>query len=72
VQTALGQARLPEEVERLGPLPAGDDSVRVLLRVPLAEATSLATALAALRAVRSARKEAAGIQVRMDPPDLAS
>jgi primosomal protein N' (replication factor Y) len=72
VQGALRQAELPAEVERLGPLPVSDDSVRVLLRVPLDHGAQLWRALAAMKAVRSARKEAAGIQVRVDPPDLAS
>ena len=43
----------------LGPLPAGEDAVRVLLRAPLRGGARLAAALAAMRAVRSARKEAA-------------
>jgi primosomal protein N' (replication factor Y) (superfamily II helicase) len=72
VEGALRQAELPAEVERLGPLPVRDDSVRVLLRVPLDHGPQLWRALAAMKAVRSARKEAAGIQVRVGPPDLAS
>jgi primosomal protein N' (replication factor Y) len=72
IQSALAQASLPDEVERLGPLPVGEDDVRVLLRAPWARAGELASALAAMKAVRSARKEGAGLQVRVDPPDLAS
>jgi hypothetical protein len=49
----------------------GPDTVRVLLRAPLEQAAGLAEALATLRAVRSARKEPAGLQVVVDPPDLA-
>jgi len=58
-------------VERLGPLPMGADTVRVLLRAPLEEQSALAAALSAIRAVRSARKETAALQVVVDPPDLA-
>jgi primosomal protein N' (replication factor Y) len=72
VEAAMRQAALPTEVERLGPLPVSAESVRVLLRVPLDHAPQLSAALAAMKAVRSARKEAAGIHVRVNPPDLAS
>jgi primosomal protein N' (replication factor Y) len=72
VDGALSQAVLPPEVERLGPLPVGPDTVRVLLRAPSEQAPALAAALGALRAVRSARKDTASIQVVVDPPDLAS
>jgi primosomal protein N' (replication factor Y) len=65
------QADLPPGVERLGPLPMGADTVRVLLRAPLEEHPALAAALSAMRAVRSARKETAALQVVVDPPDLA-
>jgi primosomal protein N' (replication factor Y) len=72
VESALAHAELPAGVERLGPLPMGPDAVRVLLRSPLEQAPELAASLAAMRAVRSARKEATGVQVVVDPPDLAS
>jgi primosomal protein N' (replication factor Y) len=49
----------------------GPDSVRALLRTPLERGPELAAAMTALRAVRSARKEAAGVQVVMNPSDLA-
>ena len=45
--------------------------MRLLLRAPLAHRSELAAALVTLRAVRSARKDAAGLQIVMDPPDLA-
>ena len=53
-------------------MPVGPDTVRVLLRTPSEQAPALAAALGALRAVRSARKDTASIQVVVDPPDLAS
>jgi primosomal protein N' (replication factor Y) len=71
VLAAVAQAELPDAVEQLGPLPLPDDAVRVLLRAPLAERPALTRALTAMKAVRSARKEPAGVQVRVDPPDLA-
>jgi primosomal protein N' (replication factor Y) len=58
VQEALASMQLPPGVEALGPLPAGEDAVRFLLRAPLEVGDSLAAALTALRAVRSAHKEA--------------
>jgi primosomal protein N' (replication factor Y) len=72
VEAALRLAQLPESVERLGPLQVADDAVRVLLRCPLDQRAPLAEALAAMKAVRSARKEKASIQVRMDPRDPAT
>jgi primosomal protein N' (replication factor Y) len=72
VDAALRLAHLPDGVERLGPLQVADDAVRVLLRCPLDQRESLAGALTAMKAVRSARKEKASIQVRMDPRDPAT
>ncbi len=72
VDAALRLAQLPEGVERLGPLHVADDAVRILLRCSLDERAALAESLAAMKSVRSARKEKASIQVRMDPRDPAS
>jgi primosomal protein N' (replication factor Y) len=72
VEAAIRLAKLPDEVEQLGPLQVADDAVRVLLRCPLDRRLALAEALTAMKAVRSARKEKASIQVRMDPRDPAS
>ncbi len=69
VAAAVAAARLGPEVEVLGPLPMGEDSARLLLRAPLGASVGLASALAAMRAVRSARKEPEAITVRIDPPD---
>jgi primosomal protein N' (replication factor Y) len=71
VLQAVAQATLPDGVEQLGPLALADDAVRVLLRAPLEQAPELARALATMKAVRSAHKDPAGVQVRVDPPDLA-
>jgi primosomal protein N' (replication factor Y) len=72
VQDALRLADLGADVERLGPLPVGEDQARVLLRTDLDDWDTLAAALVDMRARRSARKSGGGVQVRMDPPDLAS
>lgn len=72
VQEALASMELPPGVEALGPLPAGEDAVRFLLRAPLEAGGSLAEALTALRAVRSAHKEAVPVAIRVDPPDIGS
>jgi primosomal protein N' (replication factor Y) len=72
VEAALRLASLPDDTERIGPLAIGDDTSRTLLRVPLGRRAELAAALVAMKAVRSARKDGATLQVRVDPPDLAS
>jgi primosomal protein N' (replication factor Y) len=45
--------------------------VRTLLRVPLADAVRLSTALRAAAGVRSARRASGVVRVRVDPVDLA-
>lgn len=72
VEAALRLTDLDPLVEQLGPLPVGEDAVRMLLRAPLGDAAALSAALVALKAVRSARKETASVQVRVDPPDLTT
>lgn len=72
LEAALRLAHLPAAVDQLGPLPVADDAVRVLLRAPLEQRPALTAALVAMKAVRSARKEKASIQVRMDPRDPAT
>jgi primosomal protein N' (replication factor Y) len=72
VDAALRLAHLPADVDRLGPLSIADDAVRVLVRAPLEQRPAVAEALVAMKAVRSARKDKATIQVRMDPRDPAT
>ncbi|MEO6411842.1 MAG: primosomal protein N' [Pedococcus sp.] len=72
VEAALRLAHLPADVDQLGPLPVADDAVRMLLRAPLDQRQAVAAALVAMKAVRSARKEKASVQVRMDPRDPAT
>lgn len=69
---SLRSLGLPDDTEVLGPLPAGDDALRHLLRVPVEHGPDLAAALVALRGVRSAHKEPVTVAVRVDPPDIGS
>ena len=70
VADLLAVARLPSGVELLGPVPAGDDQERMLLRVPRAAGLALAAALHAALGVRSARKAPDPVRVQIDPLDL--
>ena len=70
LQEALSALQLPEGVDTLGPLPAGEGTARFLLRAALDDGPALAAALAGLRGVRSAHKDAVTVAVRVDPPDI--
>lgn len=79
VEEALGQVHLPASAQVLGPMPVPDPGRRgstgpdepwhALVRVPLAETDELTRALQALKALRSARKQAEVVTVRVDPVD---
>lgn len=70
VRSLVQAAQLPPSVEVLGPVPHGDDDVRVLLRSPLERGDELVVAVRAGVAVRTARKEAGSVRVQRDPLDL--
>jgi primosomal protein N' (replication factor Y) len=70
VAELLDAARLPASAEPLGPVPAGDDAERLLLRVPRSDGTALAAALHAAAAVRSARKAPDPVRIQLDPLEL--
>lgn len=59
----------PESVEVLGPVPVGDDELRIVLRVPRAQGQALSAALADLQRLRSSRK-LTPVRVQVDPPSL--
>ncbi|WP_245706815.1 primosomal protein N' [Austwickia chelonae] len=64
-------ARLPSEVERLGPLPVPDsDDVHLLLRAPHELGIQVARGLHAARAVRGARAESDLVSVRVGVVDF--
>ena len=70
VADRVAAARLPDGAEPLGPVPAGDDVERLLLRVPRSGGTALARALHAAAAVRSARKAPDPVRIQLDPLEL--
>jgi len=70
VADLLADARLPERAELLGPVPAGDEQERMLVRVPRADAPALARALHEAVAVRTARKASQAVRVQVDALDL--
>ena len=69
VDDALTVLTLPDGAETLGPVPAADGEVRVVVRVPRARGSELSRALLELQQVRSARKLDA-VRVQVDPPSL--
>jgi primosomal protein N' (replication factor Y) len=70
----LASLEIPAGVEVLGPVPVpGDQEApreRLLLRVPRADGSALAAALAALQAGRSARKVTDFLRVELDPQEV--
>ncbi|SIR76556.1 primosomal protein N' [Micromonospora avicenniae] len=70
VADLLDEARLPDDAEVLGPVPADGERERMLVRVPRARAAALAGALHAAVGARSARKAADPVRLQVDPLDL--
>jgi primosomal protein N' (replication factor Y) len=70
VAELLEVASLPEGAEIIGPVPAGKDGERVLVRVPRPQGADLAVALKAAAAIRSARKSPDPVRLVLDPLDL--
>ncbi|MGB6226055.1 MAG: primosome assembly protein PriA, partial [Pseudonocardiaceae bacterium] len=74
VEDAGEMLDLPPEAVLLGPVPVLGDSEgereRLLIRVPRSAGSALASALAALQAVRSARKMPDSLRVQLDPQQL--
>ena len=72
----LAAARLPDDADLLGPVPEpprpGQDGERerYLVRVPRGEGLALATALAEVQGVRSAKKVPEHVRVQLDPLEL--
>jgi primosomal protein N' (replication factor Y) len=70
VAELLDAARLPGSAEILGPVPAGDEDERMLVRVPRSQALAMAHALHEASAVRSAKKAILPARVQIDPTNL--
>jgi primosomal protein N' (replication factor Y) len=70
VAELLGAATLPEGAQVVGPVPAGAEAERVLIRVPRSDGAALARALKAAAAGRSARRSADPVRIQLDPQEL--
>lgn len=70
VADLLTAARLPEDAEVLGPVPAEEGRERMLVRVPRARAAALAEALHSAAGARAARKAADPVRLQVDPLSL--
>jgi primosomal protein N' (replication factor Y) len=66
----LDVLKLPDDADVLGPVPAGDGSERMLVRVSRGRAAELARALHEAAATRSVRRAALPVRVQIDPADL--
>ena len=67
----LAAADLPVPAEVLGPVPAGPDQERFLVRAPGGAWGPTVAALKAAAGVRSAHKEAGSVRVQIDPLEVA-
>ncbi|MGW3784619.1 primosomal protein N' [Micromonospora chokoriensis] len=70
VADLLTAARLPDDAEVLGPVPAEEGRERMLVRVPRARAAALAEALHSAAGARAARKAADPVRLQVDPLSL--
>jgi primosomal protein N' (replication factor Y) len=70
VAELLGAARLPDGAEVIGPVPAGAEAERVLVRVPRQHGAELAARLKEAAAGRSARRTAEPVRIQLDPAEL--
>jgi primosomal protein N' (replication factor Y) len=70
VAELLATAALPGGAEVIGPVPTGNDTERVLVRVRRGDGAELAAALKAAAAARSARKAGDPVKIVLDPLEL--
>ncbi len=66
----LAETVLPAEAELIGTVPAGEDKVRALIRIPRPGGLALAAALRQAQAARTARKDTGLVRIQVDPTDL--
>ncbi|WP_166391431.1 primosomal protein N' [Nocardioides ochotonae] len=69
VDDAVTLLDLPPATDVLGPVPAGEEECRIVLRAPRVHGAALSRALGELQRVRSARKLNA-VRIQVDPPAL--
>jgi primosomal protein N' (replication factor Y) (superfamily II helicase) len=70
VSELLASAQLPDGAEVVGPVPAANETQRMLIRVPRAHGAELARRLKAAAAGRSARRSAEPVRIQLDPHEL--
>jgi primosomal protein N' (replication factor Y) len=70
VAELLSAADLPDGTQVIGPVPAGGDTERVLVRVPRSHGAELARQLKTAAAGRSARRSAEAVRIQLDPAEL--
>jgi primosomal protein N' (replication factor Y) len=70
VEEFVGALSVPATAQLLGPVDTGEDSVRMVIRSPLAHAADLQRALSVALANRAARK-LAPVRVHVDPYDIS-
>jgi primosomal protein N' (replication factor Y) len=66
----LAETVLPAAAEVIGTVPAGEDKVRALIRIPRPGGLALAAALRDAQAARTARKDTGQVRIQVDPADL--
>ena len=69
VESAVAMLQLPPGAEVLGPVPAGEEDVRAVVRVPRAVGAALSRTLVEMQGVRDAKK-LPSVRVQVDPVDL--
>jgi primosomal protein N' (replication factor Y) len=70
VTELIDAAELPPGAQLIGPVPAGEGTERLLVRVPRAQGGALAHALKTAAAGRSARRSAEPVRIQLDPHEL--
>ena len=70
VEELLAAAELPEPHEVIGPVPAGAEQIRTLIRVPRQQGGALAEAIHRAASARSARKASEPVKTMLDPREL--
>ena len=70
VDEVLAQLAPADHADVLGPVPIDDGTERLLLRVPRASGSALATGVAAVQRVRSTQKNLPVVRVRLDPAEI--